>query len=152
MNGNHENRNGQIDPDDLEFVELKGETTVPSGTSFTGFKPGQKLLHLTTCGGQPDMRIVTFENEKILGGGVGLVVTVKEHVGYLEDHELYTLESIQERFDDYTEEDARRWRAIHDGIIPAVQLSDEEIDEIIDKNEDWCKEYEDRQQKRSSEK
>ena len=145
--------NKQIDPDDLEFVSMNddAEMTVPDGTSFTGFKPGQKLLHLTELGGQPQIRIVTFEKEAILGGGIGSVVYVREYSGHLEDYTLYTLESIQDMVDDYTEKDARRWRAIHDSILPAVQLSNDEIDKIIDDNEEWCAAYKNRQREWSLE-
>jgi len=134
--------NDKIDINDLEFVDLEGEMTVPDGTSFTGYKPGQKILYLTELGGQPWMRIVTFEKEAILGGGIGLVIYVKEMGGYLDTQSLYSLEHIQNMFDSYTEKDAKRWRAIDDGITPAVMLSDEEMDKIIDDNKEWCKAYE----------
>lgn len=110
--------NDKININDLEFVDLEGEMTVPDGTSFTGFKPGQKLVHLTELGGQPWLRIVTFEKEVILGS-IGLVIYVKEMSGYIDDRSLYSLEHIQKMIDDYTEEDARQWRAINDGIAPA---------------------------------
>ena len=133
----------QINPDDLTFVTMGDDDIHPvENGSFTGFKPGQKLLHLTEFGGRPHMRIVTFEKEAIIGGAVGLVVYVKEHMCYLEPSDLFTIESIQDMFNNYTEEDARRWRAIDDGIIPPVLLSNEEIDKIIDDNEEWCKAYE----------
>jgi len=138
-----EDQREQINPDDLTFVTMEDDAIHPvEDGSFTGFKPGQKLLYLTESGGRPHMRIVTFEKEAILGGGIGLVIYVKECSGYLDSQKLYSLENIQDMFDDYTEKDARRWRAIDDGIIPAVQLSDEEIDNIIDDNKEWCKAYE----------
>ena len=137
-----EDQREQINPDDLIFVDMDDDAEQPVKVgSFSGFKPGQKLLHLTELGGRPHMRIVTFEKEAIVGGAVGLVVYVKEHSGYLEASDLNTLESIQDMVNDYTEKDARRWRAIDDGIIPAAQLSNEEIDKIIDDNEEWCKAY-----------
>lgn len=138
-----EDQREQINPDNLTFVTMDDDDIQPAEDgSFTGFKPGQKLLYLTELGGQAHVRIVTFEKEAIIGGAVGLVVYVKEHSGYLEASDLNTLESIQDMFNDYTEKDARRWRAIDDGIIPAAQLSNEEIDKIIDDNEEWCKTYE----------
>lgn len=138
-----EDQHEQINPEDLTFVTMEDDDIHPvEDGSFTGFKPGQKLLYLTESGGRPHMRIVTFEKEVIMGGAVGLVVYVKEHMCYLEASDLNTLESIQDMFNRYTEKEARRWRAIDDGIIPAAQLSNEEIDKIIDGNEDWCKAYE----------
>ena len=145
-----EDQREQINPDNLTFVDMDDDAEHPIRTgSFTGFKPGQKILHLTESGGQPDMRIVTIEREAMLGGGIGLVVFVKEHSGYLDTQSLYSFEHIKSMFDYYTEEDARRWRAIDDGIIPAAQLSNEEIDKIIDDNEEWCKTYEDREREYS---
>ena len=142
----------QINPDDLTFVAMDDNTGHPvEAGSFTGFEPGQKVLHLTGLGGRPHMRIVTIEKEAIIDGGIGLVVYVKEYSGYLEASDLTTIESIQDMINDYTEQDARRWRAIDDGIIPAVMLNNEEIDKIIDDNEEWCKAYEDRQEEWSRE-
>ena len=112
--------------------------------NFTGFEPGQKLLYLTELGGQPHMRIVTFVREIEVGriGNEYNAINVREFNGYVECHHIYSFESIKDMFDDYDEKDARRWRAIDHGILPAVQLSDEEMDKIIDKNEEWCKAYE----------
>lgn len=118
-----------------------------------GFKPGQKLLYLTELGGQPHMKIVTFVREIEVGsiGNEYIAITVQEFTGYVEQDRLYSLESIQDKFDSYTDKDARRWRAIGDGITPAAMLSNEEIDKVIDDNEEWCKAYEDQQREWSRE-
>lgn len=113
----------KVKPNDLTFVDMDNDAEQPVEVgNLTGFKPGQKLVHLTELGGQPWMRIVTFEKEVILGGGIGLVIYVKEMSGYIDDQSLYSLEHIQKTIDDYTEEDARQWRAINDGIAPAPLL------------------------------
>lgn len=90
------------------------------------------------------MRIVTFVREIEVGrfGNEYNAINVRELNGYVECHQIYSFEVIKDMFDDYTEKDARRWRAIDHGILPAVQLSDEEMDKIIDDNKEWCKEYE----------
>lgn len=103
-----------------------------------GYRKGQKLLHSTERG----MRIVTFERETETGAHDGMVIYVRECVDYLERHELYSLEYIQGMFDGYAAADARRWRAIDDGITPCAMLSNEELDAIIDENKEWCEEYE----------
>jgi len=119
--------------------------------NLTGFKPGQKLLYLTVFGGQPDTRIVTFRREGDEPGYI--VVHVDEFGGYISPQSLHSLESIRDKFDSHDDKEKRRWRAVHDGIIPAVfpPLSDEEIDKIIDDNKEWCKAYEKRQRKWSRE-
>ena len=115
--------------------------------TVTGFKPGQKLLYLTEFGGQPQMRIVTFAGEVEVGrpGDEYDAITVQEFDGYIEYHQVHTFDAIAEMFNSYDEKERRRWRAIHDGIIPAVMLTGEEIDKIIDKNEEWLKKWEEMQ-------
>lgn len=124
---------------------MSSDTTVET---LTGFKPGQKLLYLTELGGRPHMRIVTFRKE----GDIGYIVLyVEEFDEYIEVGQLYSFESIKDQFDSYDDKEKRRWRAINDGILPAALLSHEETDKIIDKNEEWCKAYEERQREWSRE-
>lgn len=107
---------------------------------MTDFEKGEKLLYLTESGGQPKVRIVIFENE-VDSEMYGLLIHVRECVGYIEPHQLYSLEEIQDMFECHDAAKARRWRAIDEGITPAALLNAEELDKIIDENKEWSRAY-----------
>ena len=115
--------------------------------NVTRFNPRQKLLYLSSRG----PKIVTFREQERFIEKSHDCIYVEEFDGYADPSEVFSLDEITNMFDSYDEKEKRRWRAIHDGITPAVMLSNEEIDKIIDDNKEWCKAYEKRQREWSRE-